>query len=339
MTAAKSRLLAWRRPRTEASSTEASSTEASSTAASSTEASSTAASSTAASSTEASSTEASSTEASRSRLSRSKAGSRLLGVLLCYNDGDLVEDAVRYLREQGHELIVWDHGSTDETPEVLRSLRGELMELCTVPRSVDFYGLYQAMSEHLLAEHVTRYDWVSWPDQDEILEGPDRSRSYREWLEEAIASPYDWAQFNNYNFWWTTADDPGVERAVLRVRHYCLFPDCAPRIRSWRASATNIREFNHNAPLGERYPLAFNLRHYPMRSEAQMLRRLKVDRAGLRRGGSNYHYDNMGSWPERLVVRPENLHVDDGAHELDPSVTFDWRSIYGREGTLGGLPG
>jgi hypothetical protein len=114
------------------------------------------------------------------------------------------------------------------------------------------------------------------------------------------------------------------------VRHYGLFADCGPRIRSWRASSTNVREFNHNPPLGERYPRLFNLRHYPMRSAGQMERRLQVDRAGLRRGGANYHYDNMSSWPERLVVRPEKLHVDNGG-ELNPSITFDWRSIYGNE--------
>jgi hypothetical protein len=257
---------------------------------------------------------------------------RLLGVLLCYNDGDLVDEAVRYLLDQEHDLIVWDHGSTDETPARLQSLKPELVELATVPRSVDFYQLYPAMSEHLLKDYVERYDWVSWPDQDEFLEGPDRSRSYREWLTELISSPYDWIQFNNYNYWWTPADDVEADRVARRVRHYSLFPDCAPRIRSWRASATNVREFNHNPPRGERYPRLFNLRHYPMRSEAQMRRRLQVDRAGLRRGGSNYHYDNMSSWPERLVIRPDQLHFDDGA-ELDPSPIFDWRSVYGNEAT------
>jgi glycosyltransferase involved in cell wall biosynthesis len=255
---------------------------------------------------------------------------RLLGVLLCYNDGDLVEDAVGYLREQDHHLVVWDHGSTDETPEVLRRLQPEFLELRSIPRSVDFYGLYQAMSAHLLEDYVPRYDWISWPDQDEFLEGPDRSRSYRDWLEDVAASPYDWIQFNNFNFWWTEADDPTVERAVERVRHYSLFADCGPRIRSWRASSTNIREFNHNPPLGERYPQLFNLRHYPMRSRAQMDRRLQVDRAGLRRGGANFHYDNMSSWPERLVIPPQKLHVDEGG-ELDPSLVFDWRSVYGNE--------
>ncbi len=207
----------------------------------------------------------------------------------------------------GPHLVVWDHGSTDETPDVLRRLPAELVELQTIPRSVDFYGLYQAMSAHLLKATWPSYDWVSWPDQDEFLEGPDRSRPYREWLEEVAASPYDWIQFNNFNFWWTEADDPTVPRAVERVRHYSLFADCGPRIRSWRASSTNIRQFNHNPPLGERYPRLFNLRHYPMRSEAQMARRLQVDRAGLRRGGANYHYDNMSSWPDRLVIPPEKL--------------------------------
>ena len=38
---------------------------------------------------------------------------RCLGVLLCYNDGDLLEESIRYLLEQDHHLIVWDHGSTD----------------------------------------------------------------------------------------------------------------------------------------------------------------------------------------------------------------------------------
>ena len=267
----------------------------------------------------------------RGHSSISKPALRLLGVLLCYNDGDLVVDAIRYLREQGHDLIVWDHGSTDETPEVLRSLSGELLELQSVPRSVDFYGLYPAMSEHLMREYAQRYDWISWPDQDEFLEGPDRGRTYKDWLEEVAQSPFDWIQFNNYNFWWTKADNQSSERAVERVRHYSLFSDCGPRIRSWRASATNIRQFNHNPPLGERYPRLFNLRHYPMRSEAQMARRLEVDRAGLRRGGSNYHYDNMSSWPERLIISPERLHLDDGIRELDPSPIFDWRTIYGRD--------
>lgn len=255
---------------------------------------------------------------------------RLLGVLLCFNDGDLVGEAVTHLLDSGHDVIVWDHGSTDDTPLVLRDMRPNLTELTTVPRTVDFYDLYPLMSNHLRTHYVDHYDWISWPDQDEFLEGPDRTRLYRDWLEEAVDSAFDWLKFNNYNFWWTVNDDLSIESPVRRVRHYSLFPGCAPRIRSWRASCTNSREFNHNPPLGKPHPLRFNLRHYPMRSEAQMVRRIEVDRADLRRGVANYHYDNMSMWPERLRIEPHQLHFDDGG-ELDTSVTFDWRDVYGYE--------
>ncbi len=258
---------------------------------------------------------------------------RLLGVLLCYNDGDLVADAVRYLIEQGHDVIAWDHGSDDETGDILRRLKSDLVELQTIPRSFDFYRLYPEMSRHLLADYVHRYDWISWPDQDEFLEGPDRTRSYRSWMDEFVESPYDWLQFRNFNYWWTESDNRSVASAVDRVRHYSLFADCGPRIRSWRASAMNEREFNHNPPNGQRAPMLCNLRHYPMRSEEQMMRRLERDRANLRRGQSNYHYDNMKSWRERLRIPPEALHYDNGG-ELNLEPVFNWRDIYGDASSL-----
>ena len=253
---------------------------------------------------------------------------RLLGVLLCYNDADILEEAIGHLREHGHEIVAWDHGSTDETPNVLRRLRDELIELRTIPREFDFYRLYPEMSRHLMSSYVRKFDWISWPDQDEFLEGPDRSRPYREWIDEVYDSPYDWIQFRNMNYWWTTDDDPTIASGVERVRHYSLFGDCAPRIRSWRSSSTNEREFNHNPPAGVQYPKLFNLRHYPMRSAEQMKRRLEVDRSGLQRDVANFHYENMKRRQAALTIPPEQLHVDDGGElSLDP--IFDWRSIYG----------
>jgi Glycosyl transferase family 2 len=254
---------------------------------------------------------------------------RLLGVLLCYNDGDILAEAIEYLRSQNHELVVWDHGSTDETPDVLARYGTELLEHRTIPRTFDFYELYPAMSRHLLEQYVPRFDWISWPDQDEFLEGPSRSRPYADWLIEACESTWDWIQFNNFNFWFTDADDPAEARATERIRHYALFPDCAPRIRSWRASATNIREFNHNAPMGVASPVRFNLRHYPMRSAAQAQRRLEQDRAGIARGGHNFHYDQMMQDHQLLQIAPSQLLLDDGVRELDASLVFNWRKIYG----------
>jgi len=254
---------------------------------------------------------------------------KLLGILLCYNDADILEDAIRHLLDNHHHLIVWDHGSADGTAGVLDKYAQYFLERKDIPRSFDFYQLYQTMSRHLIANYIHRYDWISWPDQDEFLEGAGRSMSYAEWIAKVYDEGYDYIQFNNYNFWFTEKDDPAINSPVARIRHYCLFPDCAPRIRSWRAVKTNIRVFNHNPLDGLRLPYLFNLRHYPMRSAPQMFRRLNKDRAGLERDGANYHYNNMTLQQQKLVIDPALLHVDDGISELDPAVTYNWRNIYG----------
>ena len=259
---------------------------------------------------------------------------RCLGVLLCYNDGDLLEESISYLLDQQHDLIVWDHGSTDETPTVLERFRPHLSELSHVPREFDFYELYPMMSRHLIKHYVHEYDWISWPDQDEFLEGPARDRSYYEYLGEVHESSCDWIEFNNFNFWWTDEDDLAIREPTRRVRHYSLWPDCPPRIRAWRARVTNIRRFNHNPLDGTCLPRRFNLRHYPMRSRDQMRARIERDRAGLCRGNRNFHYENMGRRPALLEIPASALHLDDGVSDLNSEPIIDWRMIYGREPEL-----
>jgi hypothetical protein len=258
---------------------------------------------------------------------------RCLGVLLCYNDGDLLEESISYLLGQEHDLVIWDHGSTDETPALLDRFRGDCREIRTVPREFDFYELYQAMSRHLIEHYVSQYDWISWPDQDEFLEGPARDRSYRDYLQEADESGVDWIEFRNFNYWWTEEDDPAIRETTRRVRRYALRTDCPPRIRSWRARITNIRRFNHNPLEGTASPRLFNLRHYPMRSAGQMRTRVLRDRAELRRGDMNFHYENMAQRLDLLRIPPEALHLDDGVSELNPDPIFDWSTIYGHSPT------
>ena len=254
---------------------------------------------------------------------------KALGVLLCYNDADILADSIEALLENKHDLIVWDHGSDDGTAELLDKYSAHFRERKFIPRSFDFYRLYEVMSSHLLRNYCSEYDWISWPDQDEILEGPARDRSYFDYIAEVVDSEFDWVQFRNFNFWFTSEDDPALLSPSRRIRHYCLFPDCAPRIRAWRASAMNIRHFNHNPPQGLKYPVEFNLRHYPMRSELLMMRRLCKDRGDIQQGGANYHYNNMKKNVETLFIPPGCLHFDDGKSELNPEVIFNWRSIYG----------
>ena len=254
---------------------------------------------------------------------------KALGVLLCYNDSDILGDSMEALLGNDHDLIVWDHGSDDGTAEILDTYEGRLVERRFLPRSFDFYELYALMSEPLIRHWAPRYDWISWPDQDEIIEGPTREASYLEFLTEVFHSPYNWIAFDNFNYWTTREDDPEVASPTARIRRYSLWPDCPRRVRSWRASVTNVRKFNHNRLAGRKYPRHFVLRHYPMRSREQMKRRLERDRADIRRGPRNYHYEYMRQNPGRLEIDPSTLHLDDGRAELNRAVVFDWGQVYG----------
>ena len=271
---------------------------------------------------------------SKARRSQPKA----LGVLLCYNDADILPDSIEALLRNNHDLIVWDHGSDDGTAQTLDRYASHFVERQFIPRDFDFYRLYGKMSDHLRRSYRRRYDWISWPDQDEILEGPARDKSYYDYVVEVVNSPFNWVQFRNFNFWFTTEDDPSIASPVQRIKRYALFPDCSPRIRAWRASVTNERVFNHNPLDGRPDPRPFHLRHYPMRSQEQMLRRINKDRAGLQRSGANFHYDNMKAHEQRLFVSPQSLHRDDGHSELNPDPIFDWRAIYGHRPDLPAAP-
>jgi glycosyltransferase involved in cell wall biosynthesis len=253
-----------------------------------------------------------------------------LGVLLCYNDADILPDTIESLLNNNHALMVWDHGSDDGTASVLDRYAPHFVERKFIPREFDFYKLYGEMSKNLRQQYRKKYDWISWPDQDEILEGPSRQKTYYEYITEVVNSEFDWIQFRNFNFWFTEQDDVGIQPPTQRIRHYSLFPDCSPRIRAWRASVTNMREFNHNPLPGRPDPRPFNLRHYPMRSRAQMIKRLDKDRAGLERHGNNWHYNHMKSIFDKLLIPASTLHFDDGKAELNPDPVFNWRAIYGQ---------
>ncbi len=253
---------------------------------------------------------------------------RALGVLLCYNDADILDDAIEWLLQNNHDIIVWDHGSDDGTAEVLDKYNKVFVERRFIARDFDFYKLYGAMSTNLIENHISHYDWISWPDQDEFLEGPSRDMTYYEYITELFNYSFDWVRFNNFNFWFTKEDNPRLTSPVKRIRRYCLFREGARRIRCWRASVTNIREFNHNPLKGAKFPINFNLRHYPMRSHERMLRRIYKDRDNIARGAQNVHYNSMKRSIDRLLISPQSLHYDDGGSELNHEVCFEWREIY-----------
>jgi hypothetical protein len=251
---------------------------------------------------------------------------RLLAMLLCYNDADVLGPVVAHLVANRHDVVLWDHGSEDETAAVARSWLGRgVVEVQDVDRDhVPFRDLYTVAGRYVAQVYGASHDWLSWPDQDEVLEGPDLARPYHEQVTEAMAAGVDWIEFDNFVFWFTDEDDPSVADPLLRVRRYCLSPAASPRIRAWRLAVTNERRMGNSNPLpGRKAPSNWPLRHYPMRSAAQARRRVQVDRnrEGFQFADRNWHYERFRDDASALVVPAERLHRFDG-RSLSREITW-----------------
>ena len=253
---------------------------------------------------------------------------RCLGVCLFYNDDDIVEDAITHLLENNHEVVVWDHGSNDRTAEMIDKFNPYIRERHFLPRSFDFYRLFKHVSRNVIYNYALDYDWISFPESDEILEGPDRKKSYYEHVCDVVESPCDWVQFNNMVYWFTDQDDVAEPSPRKRIRHYSIWKECLPRVYAYRASCMKNRQFNHNPAHGKKYPVHFNTCHYQVRSEQQMLKR-NESRIGLSRGAQNFHFDFMKQNQGKLYIPAAQLHFDDGKSELSHEQTVNWRDVYG----------
>lgn len=260
---------------------------------------------------------------------------RFLAILLCYNDDDVLPPVIAHLVRNHHDVVVWNHGSEDRTEEIaLAHLGRGVVEVQSLDRDeVPFRDLYTVCGRYLLATYGRSHDWLSWPDQDEILEGPDLARPYHEQVTEFLAAGGDWIEFDNFVFWFTDRDDPSVADPVERIRHYNLYV-CPPRIRAWRMSRTNERKLGNANPVdGRKSESNWPLRHYPMRSREQARRRAVHDRnqPGFQFGDRNWHYERFREDEAALHVPAERLHVFDG-RTLSKDVT--WR-FYERPARLG----
>ena len=92
---------------------------------------------------------------------------RIVGIALVRNEDIFVETAVRNVADFCDEIHVADHGSTDGTPEILRTLASELPK-------IHYSAIKHPAESHSLIRHFAGSPtWVFGVDGDEIYE-PDR---------------------------------------------------------------------------------------------------------------------------------------------------------------------
>jgi len=253
---------------------------------------------------------------------------KCLACILFHNDEDLVLEQLKYLTFNKHDIIVFDHNSTDKTLNIVNENINLINKVYNIPEKIPFKnnGVFKYISNILIKEYSKDYDWISFIESDEFLEGPDRSKSYYEHLIDIDKTKYDFLSFDNYIFWFTEKDD--INKSVReRIKYYAYKKKCGVRYYAWRGKLQNIRKFNHNKVKGNLYPIPFKTCHYEMRSINQSKKKLK-DRTNITSGRTNHHYNVMiNKGVNNLIINSNNLHYDDGSELIKDNI-FDWSKIY-----------
>jgi hypothetical protein len=286
---------------------------------------------------------------------------KYLTVLLFHNDEDLVESQINYYLKNNQELIVFLHNCSDNSENIVNNYKNSILCIYKLSNKFKFFKneVHTFIYDILLGKQLNfdnntdisiseikyidfnfskNYNWISFPESDEFLEGPDRSLTFYEHLEKIhLNKNINKIEYLNVVFWFTEMDNMNIKDIEKRIKYYSFKKNCAPRIYSWRGNKTIQRLYGHMMPLDKRTEIVkWHTRHYEMRSKKQfhnkLLNRIKSRIIEESNNYSNYHYNYMLHKiiedDEYGCIKSTELHFDDGNSNLIMDDKYDWNIIY-----------
>ncbi|HXW30550.1 MAG TPA: glycosyltransferase family 2 protein [Xanthobacteraceae bacterium] len=249
-------------------------------------------------------------------------------IIAIYNEEDIIEELVRYLKAQGVDVHIVDNWSTDHSWEKAQRLYAEgvckgVVRFPAAPTS-DFE--LANILRHT-AEYAAKLesDWVMHYDADEFRCAP--------WPEATLAEAITFVDglgcsaidFTVLNFGFTGHEDQDrFSPNAFKFFDFARHPSHLLQVKAWKndrrvldlvATAGHVAVF----PGSHVYPIKFLTRHYPLRSAKHAAKKLfkdrlpRVEREKRERGWHN-HYDTylgmtcVGPW-RRYELLNFDLHM------------------------------
>jgi hypothetical protein len=255
---------------------------------------------------------------------------RALAVMPAFNEADVIFHAVGALVADGVDVYLLDHESTDGTAEAARPWLGRgLVHIESFPGDA---GYPERNRTEMVWRDILRRvgevcdevpaDWYLFVNPDEFREAPWPGVTLADGLREVDELGFSAVNFELLNFR-PTPQDAFVDGSDVRThlghyeppgRHDVL------QIKAWKAQDAAVDLVTHGGhdvlfPGKRVFPVAFLLRHYPIRSTEHGRRKVLAERkarfaAEERDGGWHVQYDHYADGADYL-------------HERDTLVAYD----------------
>ena len=248
----------------------------------------------------------------------------VIAIIAAYNEEDIIGQVVAHLVDEGVNVYVLDHGSTDDTVAELKPYLGRgLLEIETFPDPADAThgaaGQFAWESILRRKEALARELDASWfihHDADEFRESPWAHLGLRDAIQKVDALGYNAIDFELFNFLPThdrfrRGDDV---RQAFRFYEPGRSWDKL-QVKCWKklAPIDLVSTGGHDVAFEGRriFPLRFILRHYPIRGQAHGERKVFRERRprfveAERARGWHVQYDAIGE-SHRFIRDPGTL--------------------------------
>lgn len=253
---------------------------------------------------------------------------KALALVLFHDDEDIVIPQLNYMIQNNHDIIVFSHNSVDKTDELIKNFNNKrIIDKHFISAEVKFKGnhVFKYIDKYV-EPYLKNYDWITFIESDEFLEGPDRKKSYYEYLCDVAKTDATYVMFESFVFWYTEKDDNNIKNPIERMKYYCYDSKCAKKIYAWKASVPRKNVYNHSPPkIKIQSELIFKTRHYEGRSKEHIRKKLMDRVKQFPSGGINHHYKIMYDNISKLDLKAEQLHYDNGTDELIYDNKINWR--------------
>ena len=253
---------------------------------------------------------------------------KVCAILSFFNEGDILDEVLHSLVSNDIDVYLIDNGSTDDSSQVAskyfdRGVIGleRLVFHDQSGREIFNWGEILKAKERLAK--LLPYDWFIHADADEVRLGPWPDSNLRESIMRVDGEGYELINFKVFNLRPVAELDAKMAITSQMLYYNLGLPVDSQQLKCWKASINlDLQAFGgHRAGrVGRVYPIRFLLKHYPLRSETQIKRKLLVERFGRyseseRSKGWHNQYDSFLQngiktvWSERETV-PFNLETE-----------------------------
>lgn len=252
-------------------------------------------------------------------------GFRVVAIMTAYNEEDIVGPSISKLVADGIGVYLIDNWSSDRTYAIAEQFRGRgLVGLERFPDSpTDRFALRSLLRRVSAVAAGLETDWCIHHDADERRCGPWAGIGLRDALWRVDQSAYSAVDHTVLNF--RPIDNgfpPGTDfEAYLRHFEFGRTPNLLRQVKAWKNTGPVdlASTAGHEAQFPGRrvFPYKFELKHYPIRSQAHGEQKVFRDRVARwdpreRALGWHMHYDDV--LPQQSFLRAsEDLIADRGA--------------------------